>query len=236
MTEPALAVLWDLDGTLADTEQAHFAAWRALCREFGRDLSWDRFKPTFGLGNPDILRMLVDPDLSEAEVARLSEHKEALFRAETGGEIAAMPGALVLVHYLQAERVPQAIASSAPTENIAFVLRALDLEGVFAASVSRWQVPRGKPFPDIFLRAAAELGIPPERCVVLEDAPAGVQAGRAAGMRTVALASTWAESALADADLIVRDLATIRWPVERWIAFAAGTWRPEPPSSVAGRL
>jgi HAD superfamily hydrolase (TIGR01509 family) len=226
MAEPAVAVLWDLDGTLADTEQGHFAAWQALCRQHGRELGWEQFKPTFGLGNSDILRMLIAPDLEDEEVERLSEQKEALFRAETGGAVTGMPGALALVHHLQALGVPQAIASSAPPENISFVLRALDLEGVFAAAVSRWQVARGKPFPDIFLRAAAELGAQPERSVVLEDAPAGIQAGRAAGMRTVALASTWPEAALAEADLIVRDLSAVRWPAERWEAFAAGSWKP----------
>jgi beta-phosphoglucomutase len=185
MAEPAVAVLWDLDGTLADTEQGHFAAWQALCRQFGRELGWEQFKPTFGLGNSDILRMLIGPDLDDEEVERLSERKEALFRAETGGAITGMPGALALVHHLQALGVPQAIASSAPPENITFVLRALDLEGVFAAAVSRWQVARGKPFPDIFLRAAADLGAQPGRCVVLEDAPAGIQAGAALAGRAL---------------------------------------------------
>ncbi|HWE63068.1 MAG TPA: HAD family phosphatase [Chloroflexota bacterium] len=215
-----IAVLWDLDGTLADTEQAHFSAWQALVRGYGRELTWDEFKPTFGLGNPDILHMLVDPALEQPELERLSQHKEQLFRDETGGSIAAMPGALALVAHLQRLGVPQAIASSAPVENITFILRALDLEGAFATAVSRWQVPNGKPFPDIFLRAAANLGVPPGQCVVLEDAPAGVQAAHAAGMRCIALVSTWPEEALAGADLLVRDLSTVRWPRERWEAFA----------------
>jgi beta-phosphoglucomutase family hydrolase len=223
-----IAVLWDLDGTLADTEQAHFTAWQALVREYGRELSWDEFKPTFGLGNPDILHMLIDASLEEQDVERLSQHKEQLFRDMTGGAIAPMPGARDLVEHLHGLGIRQAIASSAPTENIAFILRALDLDETFATTVSRWQVPNGKPFPDIFLRAAANLHMPPAQCVVLEDAPAGVQAAHAGGMRCIALVSTWPAEALAGAELLVRDLSTIRWPRDRWEAFVTGSWRPGP--------
>ncbi len=225
--EPAVAVVWDLDGTLADTEQAHFRAWQVLCREHGRGLTWEEFKPTFGLGNSDILRMLISPTLSDAEVEQLSEHKEALFRDETDGVIGTMPGARELVSHLQVLGVPQAIGTSAPPENIAFVLRAIGLEQVFPVRISRWQVANGKPFPDIFLRAAADLGVAPRRCVVLEDAPAGVQAARAGGMRAVALACTWPVSALQDADLVVHDLSRLLWPRQQWEAFAAGEWQPD---------
>lgn len=215
-----LAILWDLDGTLADTEQAHYVAWQSLCRDYGRELSWDEFKPTFGLGNSDILHMLIDQALEEPDLEQLSRRKEALFREGTGGMVAAMPGALALVAHLQALGIQQAIASSAPMENITFVLQALGLQGTFAALVSRWQVPRGKPFPDIFLRAAEEVHTPPGRCVVLEDAPAGVQAGKAAGMRTIALISTWPEQALAAADLRARDMRELLWTREEWEVFA----------------
>ena len=221
-----IAVLWDLDGTLADTEQAHFRAWQTLCLEFDRALSWEQFKPTFGLGNPDILRMLINPTLNDAEVEQLSQRKEALFREETGGVIVAMPGARELVAHLTASGIVQAIGSSAPPENITFMLQALGLQHAFKATVSRWQVPNGKPAPDIFLRAAEEVSVPPAQCVVLEDAPAGVLAAHAGGMRCVALVSTWPESALADADLTVRDLSTIRWTRNEWEGFVLGSWYP----------
>jgi beta-phosphoglucomutase len=223
-----IAVLWDLDGTLADTEQAHFVAWQMLCREFQRELTWEQFKPTFGLGNPDILHLLLGPDLSTEEIQALSERKEALFREETGGVIEPMPGARVLAEHLHGIGIPQAIGSSAPVENIAFMLRGLGMEALFAATVSRWEVPRGKPAPDIFLRAAEKLGVPSRQCVVLEDAPAGVEAAHAAGMRCIALVSTWPESALQHADLLVRDLAQVRWTRSEWEGFISGGWYPPP--------
>jgi HAD superfamily hydrolase (TIGR01509 family) len=216
-----VAVLWDLDGTLADTEQAHFTAWRALCLEHGRDLTWEQFKPTFGLGNTDILQMLLGATLSVEEMERLSVHKERLFREETGGAIGTMPGAAELAKHLQAIGIPHAIGTSAPRENIGFVLRAIGLEDLFPVTVSRWQVANGKPFPDIFLRAASELGVTPAICVVLEDAPAGIQAAKAAGMRSVGLQGTWPAAALSAADLVVRDLSEIMWPLEQWEQFVA---------------
>ncbi|HVC79392.1 MAG TPA: HAD family phosphatase [Chloroflexota bacterium] len=225
--EDGIAVVWDLDGTLADTEQAHFVAWSALCRAQGRDLTWEQFKPTFGLGNSDILHMLLGTDLDRETIDRLGDQKEALFRADTGGAIAMMPGARELVQHLGELGIPQAIGSSAPPENIGFVLAAVGLEALFPITVSRYQVANGKPFPDIFLRAAADLGVPPHHCVVLEDAPAGVRAARAGGMRAVALASTWPESALSEADLIVRDLSDLLWSREHWVDFVDGTWRPD---------
>ena len=220
MTLHTLAVLWDLDGTLADTEHAHYHAWRSLCQKYGRDLTWDEFKPTFGMGNPDILRLLLGSHLDDADLEPLSQEKEALFRA-VAGEISPMPGAGALVAHLARLAVPQAIGSSAPPDNIVFILDALGLTHCFAATVSRWQVAQGKPFPDIFLRAAVELGVPADRCVVLEDAPAGLQAAEAAGMHCIALSGTWSESALSQANLVVSDLKELCWSLEQWDAFAS---------------
>jgi beta-phosphoglucomutase len=229
-----VAVLWDLDGTLADTEQAHFTAWRALCLEHGRDLTWEQFKPTFGLGNTDILQMLLGTTLTAEEMERLSVHKERLFREGTRGTIGTMPGAAELANHLHAVGIPQAIGTSAPRENIGFILRAIGLEELFPVTVSRWQVANGKPFPDIFLRAAAELGAAPARCVVLEDAPAGIQAAKAAGMRAIGLQGTWSADMLNAANLVVHDLNELIWPLEQWERFVARTGDCSPPAGTNG--
>jgi beta-phosphoglucomutase len=221
-SERSIAMIWDLDGTLADTEQAHFRAWKHLCSRFGLELTWDEFKPTFGLGNQDILRMLIPTALDNRDVEALSAEKEALFREESRNGVEAMPGARALALHLQQLGFPQAIGSSAPPENIVFILRALGMTDVFQATASRWEVANGKPFPDIFLLAATKLGAPPSRCVVLEDAPAGIQAAHAGGMRCIALASTWPEGALHDADRVVRDFSEICWELDTWSSFVDG--------------
>ena len=224
-TPSLVGVIWDLDGTLADTEQAHFRAWQEICTKYAHGLSWEEFKPTFGLGNPDILRLLIADDLSDDDVQRLSDEKEALFR-DLSGELKPMPGALELVRHLHALTIPQAIGSSAPPENIPYILDALRISDQFDATVSRWEVEHGKPAPDIFLTAAGKIGVPPGRCVVLEDAPPGIAAAHAGGMRCVALVGTWPEDTLTCADYRVRTLSDILWNRETFAMFAAGTWTP----------
>ncbi len=220
-----LGVIWDLDGTLADTEYTHFLAWQAICRKYGQVLTWETFKPTFGLGNPDALRLLIAGDLTDDDVQRLSDEKEALFR-DNAGALGSMPGALELARHLHALSIPQAIGSSAPPENIPHVLGILEVSDLFEATVSRWDVERGKPAPDIFLAAADKIGVPPMGCIVLEDAPAGIAAARAGGMHSIALVGTWPEDALHAADYMVRTLADVLWDREMYARFAAGTWKP----------
>jgi len=220
-----VGVIWDLDGTLADTEQPHFRAWQALCAKYGRSVSWEQFKQTFGLGNPDVLRVLISADLSDEDMQRLSDEKEAMFR-EMSGKLEPMPGALDLVRHLRALAIPQAIGSSAPRDNIPYVLRALGISELFDATVSRWDVENGKPAPDIFLTAATRIGMPPGKCIVLEDAPAGIAAARAAGMRCIALAGTWPEDMLGNADFRVHTLSEVLWDRQSLADFAAGTWSP----------
>ena len=215
-----IGAIWDLDGTLVDTEQNHYHAWRTLLAEHGKDLSYDTFRPTFGLRNDDVLvhhfgfHAEVDP------IAELSDRKEEFFRASVESDgVAFLPGAVELVQHFAHISVPQAIASSAPPGNIDLILRVTGLMAHFAAVVSSEEVTRGKPAPDIFLKASEHLELPAGRCVILEDAPAGVQAGRAAGSRVVAITAAFSAEALAGADLVVTSFTEVLWPEDRWLNF-----------------
>lgn len=215
-------IIWDLDGTLVDTELNHFRAWQALMRENGRDLTHEQFRPTFGLRNDDILIDHFGFDGDAAAIDALSERKEELFRASLHDDgVRAQRGAHELVLHLRALGATQAIASSAPPPNIALMLRMLDAHAHFDVIVSADEVVRGKPAPDIVLRAAEKLGLPPARCVVLEDAPAGVQAAKAAGSRAIAIIAAFPTTSLqaAGADLIVSSFAEVLWPAEQWEGF-----------------
>ena len=212
--------IWDLDGTLVDKEMNHFAAWRALLRENGRDLTHEQFRPTFGLRNDDILLRHLGFSGDAARIAALSERKEELFRASLERDgIQTLPGARELVEHLHALGARQAIASSAPPANIEAMLRLLGLGDRFSAVVSGEEVRRGKPAPDIFLRAAERLEVPAARSVVLEDAPAGVAAGKAAGMRVIAISAAFPPESLAAADRVVRSFMEVLWPADQWDAF-----------------
>ena len=212
--------LWDLDGTLVDTEANHYTAWRALVREHGRDLSYEEFRPTFGLRNDDVLTRYLGFAGDAATLAALSERKEELFRASLRRDgVKTQPGALDLIAHLRALGARQAVASSAPPANITLIVRLLGLEDTFDAVVSGEEVARGKPAPDIFLRAAARIGLEPGRAVVLEDAPAGVAAGKAAGCAVIALVAGFPAAALSSADLVVRTFADTLWVADRWERF-----------------
>jgi beta-phosphoglucomutase len=212
--------LWDLDGTLVDTEANHYTAWRALVREHGRDLSYEEFRPTFGLRNDDVLSRYLGFAGDAATLAALSERKEELFRASLRRDgVRTQPGALDLIAHLRALGARQAVASSAPPANIALIVRLLGLEGAFDAVVSGEEVARGKPAPDIFLRAAARIGLEPGRAVVLEDAPAGVAASKAAGCKVIALVAGFPAEALSSADLVVGDFADVLWAADYWERF-----------------
>jgi len=217
---PSFGALWDLDGTLVDTEANHYAAWRALVREHGRDLSYEEFRPTFGLRNDDVLTRYLGFAGDTAALAAVSERKEELFRASLRRDgVRTQPGALDLIAHLRALGARQAVASSAPPANITLIVRLLGLEDTFDAVVSGEEVARGKPAPDIFLRAAARIGLEPGRAVVLEDAPAGVAAGKAAGCAVIALVAGFPAAALSSADLVVRTFADTLWVADRWERF-----------------
>lgn len=215
-------VAWDLDGTLVDTELNHYAAWRDLMAEHGQRLTRERFRPTFGMRNDEILTGHFGFDPARHTIGDLSERKENLFRQSLARDgVRAQPGALTLLKHLHALGVPQAIASSAPPANIALIVDMLKLSPLLTAVVSGEEVAHGKPAPDIFLRTAERLGLAAGSMVVLEDAPPGVAAGKAAGSKVIALAIGFPADSLAAADLIVTSFEEVLWSREDWQRFLA---------------
>lgn len=198
-----------MDGTLVDSGDLHFLAWREVMQAHGRELTRAAFDATFGQRNDAVLRRLLNPAIGDADIARIGDEKEARYRALVVARgIRALPGALDWVRRLDAAAWVQAIASSGPRANSEAVIDALGLHGAFAAIASAEDVTHGKPHPEVFLVAAARLEAAPARCVVVEDAPPGIEAGRRAGMPTIGVRST---HPTLDADVVVdalTDLAT----------------------------
>jgi beta-phosphoglucomutase len=207
------AAIWDVDGTLVDTAELHFQAWQEICREQGREFTRDDFAATFGQRNPEILRTLFGERFRPEEIAALSDRKEVLYRRAASKGVALLPGARRLVEDLHRAGFVQAIGSSAPRANLELILRLTGLARFFAAIVSSEDTQRGKPDPQVFLIAAERLGVVPARCVVFEDAVAGVQAAHAAGMKCVAVRCVGhhSEASLrqAGADLVVDSLEQV---------------------------
>jgi beta-phosphoglucomutase family hydrolase len=201
------AVIFDWDGVIINSEDAHAASWERLAAEEGRALPSGHFKRGFGMLNQLIIPELLGWTRDPAQIRRLSERKEALYReivAQQG--IVALPGVTELLAALTAARVPFAVGSSTPRVNIEAVLGRLGLAGTFPVVVSADDVTRGKPDPQVFLLAAERLGVAPARCVVFEDTVVGIEAARAGGMRVVGVAGTNPPERLAAADRIVHRL------------------------------
>jgi beta-phosphoglucomutase len=187
-TAASKAVLFDMDGVLVDSYAAHLRSWRALAHEEGLPFSEADFVRSFGRTSREAIPSYWPGRASQA--ARLDARKEALYRAEIAVDFPAMDGARELVRSLHAAGFALAVASSGPSGNVELVLERMDVGSCFGAVVTGRDVARGKPDPQVFLVAAARLGTPPHRCVVVEDAPVGVAAAHAAGMAAVALLST----------------------------------------------
>jgi beta-phosphoglucomutase len=181
------AVLWDVDGVIIDSAEQHRAAWEALAHAEGLPYSDDAFWPTFGMRNADVIPRLYGVSAPPERVAALGERKEAIYRELLAKEARALPGAKELMAALHAAGYRQALGSSAPERNLALIVELLGLSPWLEATVSGESVAHGKPAPDIFLAGAAKLGVAPERCLVIEDAPAGIQAAHAGGMRCLAV-------------------------------------------------
>ncbi len=201
----AKAVLWDLDGVLVDSTRFHYEAYRKLLAERGREIGFDEFRNLFGLRNEPILRRLLG-ELPPAEIERLAERKEELFRELIAGKVEALPGAAELARRLREAGVSMAIVSSTPRANIELILGSLGLAEAFDVVVGAEDARRGKPHPEGFLAAAERLGVAPADCVVLEDAPEGIEGGKAAGMRCIGVATTRPPERLSEADLVVERL------------------------------
>jgi HAD superfamily hydrolase (TIGR01509 family) len=199
------AVLWDLDGVLADTASFHFEAWRELFAGEGKEISEEEFRRTFGLRNNAILRDVLG-DLSPQKAAELSRRKEEIFRAKIAGRITPIPGVITLLQRLRQARKRMAVISSAPRQNVETMLHGLEIEDTFEVIIAEEDASRGKPDPQGYLLAAQRLGIKPSECVVIEDAPGGVEAAKRAGMRCLGLAAERAPETLSEADLVVRSL------------------------------
>jgi len=182
------AVLWDLDGTLVDSEEYHWRAWKETMDRAGVAITYKDFQLSFGQRNDAILAKWLGENAADGKIEQIGNDKEELYRQMVRHEgLLPLPGAAAWVERLHHEGWRQAIASSAPRSNVETVLDALHMRPWFQAAVSAEDVREGKPAPDVFLTAAARLGAEPHDCVVVEDARAGIAAAQRAGMRSIAV-------------------------------------------------
>ena len=205
--------VFDLDGVLIDSHDQHERSWFMLAEELGKPLTRERFKVSFGMRNERVIPEVFGwADADDCErIQELGDRKERLYREllkETG--LDPLPGVLDLLRRLEDAEIPRSLGSSTSRENIRVCLEVTDLAPFFGPHVTGAEdVARGKPDPEVFLAAAAKIDREPGRCVVFEDAHVGIEAGRAAGMMTIAVTTTHPADTFSDCDRIVASLEEI---------------------------
>ena len=193
------AVIFDMDGVIVLTAEAHWLAWTAIASAHGVQLTREQFLSFNGLTNPDICQRLFGDAVTEQLVAEVAEAKEEEFRRAIGDQVPLAPGLVELLSRLREEGVAVALGTSAPVGNVDLVLDKGGVRQMFDAVVHADMVKRGKPAPDIFARGAELLGVSPDRCIVIEDAPMGIEAALAAGMEVVGVATNHSAEELSEA-------------------------------------
>jgi beta-phosphoglucomutase len=203
------AVIFDVDGVLVDSYQAHFLSWRQLFGEMGIDYSEKEFAAGFGRTSREILRDKFWDRISEEQIRQFDERKENFYRDAFRECFVAVDGAVELVNDLSADGFMLAVGSSGPTANVDLALELLGIHSRFTVKVTGADVTRGKPDPQMFQLAAERLGAPPSLCAVIEDAVHGITAANRAGMASIALIGTATREKLSQARLVVDRLSEL---------------------------
>ena len=203
-----LSILWDLDGVLADTGDLHLHTWEITFQEYGIPLNMSNFRSLFGKTTPQIIVDMMGENVSHELIQEIGARKEEIFRELVPEWVKTFPGVHEALQGFQQLGIKQAIASSAPQENIETLVDALGIADYFQAFVSGHNLP-SKPATEVFLKAAATLAVLPSNCIVFEDTVAGVEAAKRAGMRCIAVTNSNPPDALVKADLILPSLDSI---------------------------
>lgn len=205
------AFIFDLDGVVVDSNDLHVKSWQEVARRYRFECPNPEHIGKCGLRTHSVIRDLLQWPVSEEQAHDIGWEKEEIYREWIRIDgIQAISGALDFLNRARRAGIPCGVGSSAPRENVDLCLAVLDLESVFTATVSGADVARGKPFPDIFLKTAEQMGVPPEQCLVFEDAPAGIRAAHAAGMKVWAVLTSHTGEELQEADRIEPDFAKLR--------------------------
>jgi beta-phosphoglucomutase family hydrolase len=211
---PGLALIFDMDGVIVDSNPVHRDAWTAFNLRYGVETTDEMLERMYGKHNADIVRDYFGPHLSREEVEARGAAKEVLYRQLAAARLEQMlvPGIREFVAAWPS--TPKGVASNGEPDNVHFVLERSGLRPCFQAVVDGSQVTHPKPHPEVFLKVAGLLGVAPEDCVVFEDSPTGVAAAQAAGMRIVGLCTTYGD--LPGTSINVNNFSS--GDLQRWLA------------------
>ena len=211
-----IAILFDMDGVLAANTYYHVKAWTEFAREYGRDVTEDDIKQRLGFNNREYMRFVLDRDPTESEVRDATERKEALYREIYASALCAPAGLITLLESFRRAELSCGVATSAPAVNVDFVMDGLGIRDYFKEIVDASHVKHCKPDPETYRLAASKLNSSPEECIVFEDAIAGIQSGKRAGMKVVAITTSYPADVLRkhNPDAIIESFTDLQAPCE----------------------
>jgi beta-phosphoglucomutase len=204
-----VAVLFDMDGVIVDTNPFHKIAIRQFCAKYGFELSEDdMIKRVYGRTNTDWITNLFG-SLTRDELFAYADEKESLFRELYGPHLAPVPGLIDFLKLLKSENITAAIATSAPPANLHFIVEGLNIGAYFQTMLDETYVTKGKPDPEIYIKTAAAVGLPNAQCIVIEDSLSGIAAGKAAGSKVIGITTTHTREEMANTDLVIDDFTQL---------------------------
>ncbi|MDD2792253.1 MAG: HAD family phosphatase [Sediminibacterium sp.] len=204
------AVIFDLDGTMIDNNTYHLAAWRQYLTDLGIQISDEAYRKHInGRTNKDAIEYIYQRKMTNEEAMVYTLEKEAVYRRIYQPFIQPVEGLTPLLEFLEEHKIPMGIATSGIRVNIDFMFEHIPVRKFFSTIINSEHITHGKPHPEIFLTTAEALHIPPEFCLVFEDAAVGVKAAKAAGMNVVALTTTQTAEELSDSDLIINNFSDL---------------------------
>lgn len=186
-----VTVIFDMDGVIINNGEFHFLAWKKFCKKHNISISKEAFKNKFfGRTNEEVLPELFEKNLTKEEIKSLGEEKEKIYREIYQPHMEPVNGLVRFLKELKKQNIPVGVATSAPPENVDFVIDGLKIGDYIQTVVNDSMVSNGKPAPDIYLEAARRLNANPKNCVVFEDSLSGTKAAWQAGAKVVALSTT----------------------------------------------
>ena len=202
----AKAVIFDLDGTLIDNNAFHLLAWKKYLKNIGIDIAEDEYRKNInGRTNKDAIEYIYKRKMTDQEAMVFALEKEAVYRDIYAPSIKPVNGLLELLDILHQLEIPMAIATSGIQVNIDFMFEHIPIKQYFKVVVNSAHIRKGKPDPEIYIKAADLLNIPTQNCLAFEDAAVGVTSAKGAGMKVIALTTTQLKEELAEADMIIDD-------------------------------
>lgn len=199
-----IAIIFDMDGVIVDNHLFHMKAWMKFFSDHGIHMSEQEYKQQIN-GRPlaEIIPTYFGKGFTPEKSRQFGEEKEAAYRDIYKEDIVPTPGLVDFLNLLEEKNIPKAIATSAPPANVEFTLESTGLKKYFPTITDDTMVTKGKPDPEVYLKSADQLGMPPDRCIVFEDAILGIQAGKNAGMKVVGVATTHLREELENTDYII---------------------------------